>query len=454
MSNFRDKFKGAKLSALKEVQKDAEANKKSFYENDGRVGFLDVVEGRNIFRIMPPHPDDKIGAPYLPCRRTMLKCEVETYKDGEATGQFEVKNKYVYIGTQHGGLEKDPIELYIDYVKKRAEDEYSSKEDRQKFLAPITGWKGKDGKWHWGIIPSTSYICYAVKDGKLGRFELYESWIKEMDKLSATEDPDDVMQIDPFSDPNEGAPLIITKGKNDKGKTEYIITKDEPSRAKRESWTDFFERTQVSDAHLEELLKQKPLSDLYGKDVYTTRDFDLAIDGLRRFDEENKYGIFDNEDFLSELEKIQSQVPEPKDKDDDIRENFGMKKENTSKSVRKEEVEESYEEDINEDPRYDMPFIKRTLKKFIVKEYGEECINQLPKDDKTLIKWFELYEEGEDLPIKLADKTPKEDEPEMKELPKKPARVYEKPTVDDKGSIPDDELQDQIAKLRQRRNRG
>lgn len=454
MSNFRDKFKGAKLSALKDVQKDAEANKKSFYENDGRVGFLDVTDGRNVFRIMPPHPDDKIGSPYLPCRRTMLKCEVEIYKDGEPSGETEVKNKYVYIGTQHGGLEKDPIELYIDYVKKRADDEYSSKEDRQKFLAPITGWRGKD-KWNWGVIPSTSYICYAVKDGKLGRFEMYESWIKEMDKLSATEDPNDVMQIDPFSDPNEGAPLIIVKQKNDKGKNEFIISKDEPSRSKRESWTDFFERTKVSDAHLEELIKQKPLSEMYGKDVYTTRDFDLAIDGLRRFDEENKYGIFDNEDFLDELEKIQSQVPEPKDSVNDIRENFGMAKESSSKTILKEKLQEAETEEAqDEDPGYDMPFIKRTLKKFIVKEYGEEYINQLPKSDKTLVEWFELYEEGEDLPIKLTDKTPKEDEPEMKELPKKPARVYEKPTVDDQGSIPDDELQDQIALLRQRRKRG
>ena len=437
MNDLRSKFKGAKLSKLKDVQKDAEANKKSFYENDGRVGFLSVDDGRNVFRIMPAHPDDKIGSPYLPCRRTMLKCEVEVYKDGEATGQTEVKNKYIFIATQHGGLERDPIELYIEYVRKRAEDEFSDKNDRQKFLAPITGWKGKDGKWNWGIIPGTSYVAYAVKNGVLGRIELWESWVKEMDKLSISEDPDDVMQIDPFSDPNEGAPLIITRGKNDKGKTEHTISKDEPSRAKRESWEDFFERTKVSDAHLEELIKQKPLSEMYGKDVYTTRDFDLALDGLRRFDEENKYNIFDNEEFLEELEKIQSQVPEPKDNNDDIREAFNMK------SKPKEEVVQ--ESDDNED-QVELPIIKRKLKKYVVSEYGEEFIDQIPNNETGLRKWYSLYENGDDLPIVKSSK------PE-KVVENKPIKPIAPAVIDSTGPVNEDDLSSEIAKLRARRNR-
>lgn len=440
MSSLRDKFKGAKLSTLKEVQKDAESNKKSFYEKDGRVGFLEVEDGRNVFRIMPSHPNDKIGSPYLPCRRTMLECEVEVYKDGEATGKTEVKNKYIFVATQHGGLEKDPIELYIEYARKRAEDEFSEKADRQKFLAPITGWKSKDGKWNWGIIPSTSFVCYAVKNGKLGRLELWESWVKEMDKLSISEDPDDVMQVDPFSDPEEGAPLIITKEKNDKGKMEYIISKDEPSRTKRESWEDFFMRTRVSDEHLTELLEQKPLSEMYGKDVYTTRDFDLALDGLRRFDEKNKLNIFDNEEFLEELEKIQSKVPEPKDHNDDIKEAFNMKKGPNNPPAKQVESE------VEDDPEFDLPMMKRTLKKFIAKEYGDEAVKSLPIDTKEIVKWYKLYEEGEDLPVIMPEKK----EPEKETLKEIPSI---KPKVESKGSIDEQDLSDEIAKLRARRNR-
>ena len=38
--------------------------------------------------------------------------------------------------------------------------------------------------------------------------------------------------------------------------------------------------------------------------VYSQRDFDLAIDGIKRFDDEHKYGIFENDDFLNELQEI------------------------------------------------------------------------------------------------------------------------------------------------------
>lgn len=429
--SFRDKFKGAKLSTLKEVQKDADSNKKSFFERDGgRLGFLTVEDGKNVFRILPPHPDDKVNSPYLPCRRAMLRCEVGIYENGETTGKTEVRSKYVFIATQHGGLPKDPIETYIEYVRKRAEDEFSDKTDRQKFLSPVTGYKDKKGNWNWGITPKTTFISYAVKDGVLGRFELWESWIKEMDKLSISEDPDDVMSIDPFSDPNEGFPLIITRQKNDKNKVEYIISKDEPSRAKRESWELFFERTKITDSQLEELLKQKPLSDFYGKDIYTKRDFELAIDGLRRFDEENKYNIFDNEEFLEELEQIEKLVPEPKDKDDDVKEIF-------SKST------EGKQDQQEDNELNTIPIIRRTLKKFIVKEYGEEFVDQLPQDEKTLRQWYKIYEQGDDLPFNSIS--------QQSSVPKVEEKVQ--PVVDTTDSISESDLSNEIAKLRARRNR-
>jgi len=159
----RSKFKGAKLSANKDSQKSAQENNKSFGNDGGRVGFLTIDEGKNVFRILPPHPDDTIGAAYLPKRVSSLQCEVPVYKDGEDTGKTEVKAKNIFIATQHGGLPKDPIELYIDYVRKRANDEFQDKDDRAKFLYPITGWRGPKGDWNWGISPKTSFVAYAIK---------------------------------------------------------------------------------------------------------------------------------------------------------------------------------------------------------------------------------------------------------------------------------------------------
>ena len=444
MTFDRSRFKGAKLSANKDSQKSAQENNKSFNRDNSRVGFLEIKEGKNVFRILPPHPEDTIGAAYLPKRVAMLKCEVPVWKDGEETDQTEIKNKNIFVATQHGGLPKDPIELYIDYVRKRANDEFSDKDDKQKFLSPITGWKGKDGKWNWGISPKTSFVSYAVGEGRVGRLELYESMIKDMDKLAISEEADDVMAVDPFSDPNEGCELIITKQhETDKQgkptvKWEYVITKGEPSRAKRESWDDYFERTMVTDAQLEELLKQEPLSKIQGNDVYSTRDFDLALDGLRRFDEENKFGIVDNDEFLEELSEIEKLVPEKKEADNDIKDAFAGKKKEDPKPDSKAEEDEDAVSPIE---------MKITLKRFIKKEFGEEFVDQLPTDAKDLEKWYCLYSEGEDLPIKTKQEL-KEEKKATKESVKEEIK---KEVVSEEGAVEEDKLGSEIEKLRQRR---
>jgi hypothetical protein len=436
----RSRFSGAKLSANKDVQKQAAANNKSFSNGEGRVGFHSIEEGKNVFRIMPPHPSDTIGAAYLPYRTSMLpEVEVPVWKDGEKTDQTEIKQKKIFIATQHGGLPKDPIELYVEYVRKRASDEFQVKEDRQSFLNPITGWKDKKGTWNWGINPKTSFIAYAVKNKELKRLELYESMVKDMDKCAISEEPEDVMGVDPFSDPNEGCELIITKQKklDKQGKEtsswEYPVTKGEPSRAKRESWDDYFERTMVTDEQLEELDKQEPLSKMIGNDVYTKRDWDFAMDGLRRFDEKNNFQIFDNDEFLEEIIELEKLVPEPKDKDDDVKEMFDKKKDSPKKEDKKKpEPKEEKEDDEDEITPADMKF---ALKKFIKKNYGEQYVDQIPSG-KDLQKWYCLMEDGEDLPLK-----PEKEEKEDKK----------KEAVDTSKSIPEDKLDDQIQKLRARR---
>lgn len=440
MSGFRDKFSGAKLSANKDVQKNAAENDKNLFGKSGsRVDFLEVNEGKNEFRILPPHPDDTIGAAYLPKRVAVLKCEVEVYDNGEPTGKTEIRNKNIFTATQHGGLPKDPVELYIDYVRKYADDTIQDKTDRQKFLSPITGWRDKKGTWNWGIAPKTSFVTYAIKAGKIGRLEMYESWVKDMNRLAITEDADEVMQVDPFSDPTEGFPLIITKKKavdktgKETGKWEYEITKDEPSRVKRESWTDFFKRTQVSDAQLEEFIKQEPLSKLYGKDVYTRRDWDLAIDGLRRFDSEYKFQIFENEEFMEELSGLEVLVPE-------------VKEENSDK-----EVEKTFEKEEEKESKMEVSILemKTELKRFITKQYGAEFIDQIPFSKLEVQKWYALLEEGETLPINITQPADRPTPPKMEEMKPKEAQV-----VDTAGSVDDQELNDQIAKLRARRNSG
>ena len=333
----RSKFKGAKLSTLKETKEKAdEKNVRLLGDsgNNSRPQFHNIEEGRNVLRVMPAHdPEDPS---YQPLRTATLECEVPEVKDGEETGKMVKKAKKIFIATVHGNeevraLKKDPIELYIKYVSEMA-SLYDDKDERQKFLFPITGYREKSGKWVWGIMPSTSFVCYARKNNSLGRAELWDKWIKEMDKITAKieESEDEPLERDPFSNPDEGYPLIIEKvkalDKNGKetGKFEHIIDYLLPK--KRQSWDDFCEEHRVTDEQLKELSEKESLKDLY-VNVYTKRDFELALNGLQLFDQKYKYGIFENDEFVKEIKEIEAVVPEPK-KDDtsDIEEAFDKKK--------------------------------------------------------------------------------------------------------------------------------
>jgi len=403
MSGFdRKRFVGGKIAANKDMQKSASENNKPLFDDNGRVNFLTIEDGRNVFRILPPHPDDKSGATYVPYRVSRIECECKVYKNGESTGETEVKQKNVFIATQHGGLKADPIETYIDFVKARAADEFTDRDERQKFLAPITGWRGRDGKWNWGIAPATSFVCYAIKDGKIGRLELREQWIKDMDRMAISEDADDVIDVDIFSDPDEGYPLIISKG-IEKNKTVFTLEKEVPRRG--ESWDEFFNRNRVSDEQLEELLKLDPLSKTYGKEVYTRRDWDLALDGLKRVDAKYKFNIFKNSEFIEKLSEIEASVKDDLRDDDDIKRNFSEK----GRGDKRVEDEETESISVSE--------MRVALKRAIKRVYDEQYVDQIPASDKDVKKWYQKLINGDELPIeeKTADdveESSSSDEPE------------------------------------------
>lgn len=383
----RSKFKGAKLSKLRETKEQADKKDvRLLGSSEGRVNFLSVEEGRNEFRIMPPHnPNDPT---YRPLRAAMLECELPVFEDGKETGKFEFKNKKIFIATQHGNealrkLGKDPIETYIKYVNDEA-SLIDGKDEKQKFLSPIRGWRGRDGKWNWGILPSTSFVCYAVKDNQLGRLELWNSWVKEMDKIMALieEEEDEVLDIDPFSDPDEGYPLVIKKEKNEKDRWEYTVDRLNPK--KRQSWDEFCEENRVTDEQLKELYEKESLTELY-VDCYTKRDFDLAINGLRLFDKKFKFNIFENDEFLDELEEIEKLVPEEE------------RKENSDESIKKE-----FDKAGADTSKWPKPKCKKYLKAYILDAYDSEAEDYLQKLEEIeldeLREWCSLAEAGEELP--------------------------------------------------------
>jgi len=467
MTDFnRSAFKGSSLNSIKDEQ--SRANKAlPKMQGGNRAGFHTIEDGKNWRRIAPAHSENE---PAYRAKSTItLECEVpDIDENGQETGKSEVKKKNVFIAMQHSlTLTDDPILIYISYVMKRADDEIQDKDARTKFLSPINGWRGKDKKWNWGIRPSVVYVCYCWNDkGELGREQLFPGMLDQIKKISVERNEDSVEIVpDIFTDPDEGYPLIITKAKNDKDKWEMSCSCELPG--KKESWTEFFERVKVTDAQLVELVKKESLRELY-EDVYTMRDFNMAVDGLRRFDVQYKFGIFENEEFLDRLTILKKLVPEYKPKNSGEEETpaeevKGVEARPAATKLgvdfKKRLEEKKAEETSKSATNYPtpVPAMKRIIKEYISENYGADySLPDLSKED--LIKWYELAQAGEELPFDDTE-APTEEKNDVKKFEKKLAskevidpKSLKKEVVNaPKEPAVDSDLAAQIAALRKKR---
>lgn len=403
MAFDRSKFKAAKLDVLKDTIN--EAKKKSGYGESKFPGFHSIEEGSNTIRIAPPHEED---SPSLQAfRSTYLKCDVpELGDDKKPTGKIVEKNKRIFIATVHSELEiEDPIELYIQKVFDKVYDQTSDKDERSKLLTPITG-AMINGKWNPGIRPQTSFVAYAWVDGKLGRIELNNQIVKRMNELNVDEDNDQPIETDVFSDPNEGVSLIVNYDRSAKSGEKYKVSKKDFDLTKfmkkagnnqeeaLKLWTEARESEKVTDEQLKELSEQKTLKEIY-VDAYKKGDFDLAVNGLQKFDENNGFGIFEDEDFIAKLEEIGSQIPEKQDPATaDIDKIFKDK----PGAVIKRESKELESDDSVDFSSWSIPKLKKYITPYILENYGEDYA--LPKLDKAgYIEWAILVQNEDELPF-------------------------------------------------------
>lgn len=433
----RSKFRGTKLSKLKDKQQEAKKKDVNFYKGGGNRTFHQVEEGVNVFRIMPPHNPENLS--YYPIRTSMLKCEVPVYEDGEDTGNTEVRNKKIFIATVHGDkkvreINKDPIEEYVGAVYDIAGD-IDGKDERRKFLAPITGYKDKKKQWHPGIRPQTNFVCYAIKDGNIGQLELYENYMKEMNKIQAQYDEaeDEELLEDIFSNPDEGYPLIIKKEPSSEKNRKWDIDISEGKLQRGQTWEDFFEENMVTDAQLKELMDMPSLKEKF-VDVYSKRDFDLAVDGLKRFDEENKYGVFEDPEFIEALKEIEAVVPDKQEKKDDkdVDKAFKEKKPSNYTKIKAKKLLKAYIDENYED---------------MVDEYNA-ALSELSPDE--LREWYDLAMQEEELP-ELTEPEEADESSEEKNEEEEKGDV-EIPEGTDEGED-DDDMKAELAKLRAKRRR-
>ena len=438
----KSKFKKQSIEDVEAEVKQAE--KTMFKGSKSYTGFATVQKGKNVFRVVPA-----MGKAYVACKMSKLRVEVPTYDaNGKVTGK-EVKDKNVFCADIHGKnllKGKDPIVLYCDYVRKKASEEYQDDVERRKFLNPIMGYK-KGNKFVWGINPSLAYVCYVYQGSKdFARLQLYGTWMNRIKEISVEMSDDETVSFDIFSQLEGAYPLVITMGEDDKGKKTYSLSAGVPKKG--QSWDEFFEETAIPDEDMEYFLNEIPTLEEIYKDVYSQKDFNMALDGLKRFDEENGYDIFADDGFLTEIEEMAAMIPDEDSKNDEGEEDEAPKKtKSTSKSKKVEEPETDEEKpdpvkNLASSPAKEKaakvasypPLLKmkKFLEEYIGKEYPEA---ELP-DDLTIAEvrsWYDLAQAGEALPFPEEDETSTEtaSEPENKEEPKEESPIDENATDKD-----------------------
>lgn len=467
-----DKSKFKKQS-IEDVEAEVKQAEKTMYKGGkSYTGFATIQKGKNMFRVVPA-----MGKAYVACKMSKLRVEVPTYDaNGKVTGK-EVKDKNVFCADIHGKnllKGKDPIVLYCDYVRKKASEEYQDDAERRKFLNPIMGYK-KGNKFVWGINPSLAYVCYVYQGSKdFARLQLYGTWMNRIKEISVEMSDDETVSFDIFSQLEGAYPLVITMGEDDKGKKTYSLSAGVPKKG--QSWDEFFEETAIPDEDMEYFLNEVPTLEEIYKDVYSQKDFNMALDGLKRFDEENGYDIFADDGFLMEIEEMAALIPEDGGKDDeDDEEDETPKKKPVSKpnKVKKEpepdDATEADEEEEKPAPRKRTPASAPAkekaakvasypplskMKKFLEDYIGEEYPEAELPDDLTIAEvrsWYDLAQAGEALPFPedFDDEAPTETaaDPEPDGEPENEEESKEESPIDEDATDKDEELSKAKARL-------
>jgi hypothetical protein len=384
-----------KPTSIKRLQKQIDSD-------DAMVGaksneFLNLEDGKTIkIRIFPAHPGNE---DFYVAR----KCYWLSFQ----TQDGEMRRGTVLDSKMHGGTKYDVVEEYVKYAKKHIDG------DAEKLEALVgTGPKSNS------LNPQYTWMCYADKiDGdnplRAKVWEFKKMVRDALNRLAFNEDDDEPIDVDPFTDVDEGLPVLVTYRKK-------------PNKKKGENYYDVSFPKKVSarpltDDEIEYFMSLKPIQEVVGR--YGIRDFEKALEGLQNFDEENEIGLFDDDNWLEHLEEIKSQYdseePEQDEEEDEKPKKISKKsskKEKEPEPEEEDEDEEAEEEESEEDEFTDMD--RNELKKYISKNKLDITVKKSMSDEeiRNLIRANNIEEKEEE-----PDEEEEDDEEEV------PAKI----TLDD-----------------------
>lgn len=335
----------------------------------------------------------------MPRKTVKLPIECAVYdKDGKDTGKKEIRQRDVFTSDIHSNRMngEDAVLTYISHVYNLAND-IQDKEERAKFLYPISGYRNKQKQWIWGMKAMLNYVAYVWAENDVYRLDLRPDWWKKMKNISmerAGGSDDGIINLDIFSDPDEGYPLIVNVTTDENKKKNFDITCGMPDANKRQTWDDFFAKNRVSDEVFGIMEELPTLDDMY-VDVFSRKDWDMQLEGLERIDEEQSYGIFQDDVFLNKLEELDKLVPE----EDEIKEKKAPKKAPETKKVKTEEPKEEPTKTEKKAGGYPtLTNLKKELRAYIADNYEDK---ELPEELTVaeLRKWYDIVQEGGELPF-------------------------------------------------------
>lgn len=387
-SDLRSKLKPTPIKSLKKTVD--EDNEMIGVQNSNE--YLRLEDGKTTkIRIFPAHP----GEDNFYVKR---KCYWLTFTGQDGNTYRGTVNDSVV----HGGTKKDICDEFMKYAKKK----WSKDSDR---LSCFTGQDGFGAQFTW-----LAYADEINPDEELkAKVWEFKKMVRDaLNKLSFSEEDDDPIEVDPFTDPDEGLPVLVKKlSKPNKKKGENYYEVSFPKKVSARPLTD---------EEIEYFMNLKPLSELTPR--YEMRDFERALEGLQTFDEENDLEMFEDEGWLEIVEEIKEQYDaDSSDEDDEEEEEEKPAPKKTSKAGKKkpapepedeEDDEEESEADSDEDDGLD-DLDRNELKKYIRDNDLDVSVKKSMSDDDLREAIREaLKEDGDE------DSDEEEDDEEEEEKPR------------------------------------
>ena len=365
MANFREKFKATKIKDLK----------KAVDKDDAMVGvsnndYLNLEDGKTLkIRIFPAHPGHEQF--YVPKKCYWLSFPAE---DGGDNKRGTVLDSIV-----HGGTKMDLVQEYVKYAKKK----YGDDDDKMETLTG-TGMNSN------ALNPQYSWLCYAsivTPDEELHpKVWEFKKMVRDaLNKLAFDEDNDEPIEVDPFTDPDDGLVLAVKylkKPNKKKGENYYEVDFAKTGK-KKEAYS-----RAITDDELEAFSRLKPLNEVVPR--YTKKEFDKALEGLQCWDEEFDFNLFDDDEWLEIVEAVKEQYNGSSDDDD---EDEKPKKKTVKKTSKKVEEEEDADDEEEKKPA------KKSAKKKVEEEPDdseEEDSEEEETDDEDDSEEEETDEDSDD----------------------------------------------------------